>query len=108
MKFNRISLCTLLLVVLTFAGIAMGAGKKDLVVVTNLEPKSLDPQDASGTASEEVCRKIYEGLVDFGDNYEPVPKLAESWSVSKDGKTWTFKLRKGVKFHSGTAFNAQL
>ena len=107
MKFNRITLCTLLLVVLTFAGIAMGAGKKDLIVVTNLEPKSLDPQDASGAASEEVCRKIYEGLVDFGDNYEPVPKLAESWSVSKEGKTWTFKLRKGVKFHSGTDFNAQ-
>ena len=36
-----------------------------------------------------------------------VPGLAEKWEQSKDGLTWTFFLRKGVKFHDGTPFNAE-
>lgn len=50
---------------------------------------------------------VYDGLVFYGENGEIKPALAESWEVSPDGKTYTFKIREGVKFSDGTEFNAQ-
>ncbi|WP_172253641.1 nickel ABC transporter substrate-binding protein [Saccharibacillus deserti] len=49
---------------------------------------------------------LYEPLVSYGANGKLVPALAESWDISKDGKTYTFKLRPNVKFSDGTDFNA--
>lgn len=49
---------------------------------------------------------VYEGLVNYGENGEILPSLAESWDISEDGKTYTFHLRKGVKFSDGSDFNA--
>lgn len=50
---------------------------------------------------------VYDGLVYYGKNGKIEPALAESWDVSQDGKTYTFHLRKGVKFSDGSDFNAQ-
>jgi peptide/nickel transport system substrate-binding protein len=49
---------------------------------------------------------VYNRLIDIDATFQPVPELAESWSASEDGKTWTFKLREGVTFHDGTPFDA--
>jgi peptide/nickel transport system substrate-binding protein len=49
---------------------------------------------------------IFTGMITFNENLEPVPDLAKSWSVSKDGKVWTFKLRQDVKWHDGVPFTA--
>jgi len=69
---------------------------------------TLDLSQASDVRSIEAGIQIFENLVVFGrDSMDVEPQLAESWNVSDDGLTWTFKLRKGVKFHDGTAFNAQ-
>src|SRR5207244_3998955 len=48
----------------------------------------------------------YNQLVRFEPDMTPVPELAESWQVSPDGLTWTFKLRQGVKFHDGQEFTS--
>lgn len=48
---------------------------------------------------------VYEGLVRYGDNGKIEPALAESWSISQDGKTYTFKLR-NAKYSDGSNFNA--
>jgi len=64
---------------------------------------TLDPALAYDTASGEVIQNVYETLV-FYDGIATdkfVPQLAESWEVSGDGTTWTFKIRQGVKFHEG-------
>jgi len=48
----------------------------------------------------------YEGLMRLDPKLEHAPRLAESWTVSPDGRTWTFNLRHGVKWHDGQDFNA--
>lgn len=49
---------------------------------------------------------VYNKLVRLDENFQPVPELAKSWSVSEDGKTWTFKLQEGVTFHDGKPFTS--
>ncbi len=50
---------------------------------------------------------IHENLVRFDAKLNLVPGLAEKWEQAPDGMSWTFFLRKGVKFHDGTPFNAE-
>ena len=70
----------------------------------------LDPaQGAFATypAGYEVAYCLYDRLVDFDENLRFVPQLAESWDTAPDLKSIRFRLRKNVRFHDGTAFNAQ-
>lgn len=72
------------------------------------QPVNLESGNITDGNSNMVQDQIYDRLIDFKPGTtELVPSLATEWSVSKDGKTWTFKLRDGVKFHDGTDFNAQ-
>ncbi|MBS14807.1 MAG: ABC transporter substrate-binding protein [Gemmatimonadetes bacterium] len=67
----------------------------------------LDPALETDGESFKVADNIYDTLVRFADESTSLePSLAESWTVSEDRLTWTFKLRSGVTFHDGTAFNA--
>lgn len=73
---------------------------------------ALDPHTTSAWAAWRQATMMYESLVrkDLLTDEIPVPivpQLAESWEVTPDGLTWTFKLREGVKFHDGTDFNAE-
>ena len=69
---------------------------------------SLDPNDIEDGFSVNNTSNMYDTLVRFrADNTQIEPSLAESWTVSSDGLVWTFKLRRGVKFHDGTVFNAE-
>lgn len=68
----------------------------------------LDPINVTDGESLRVTHQIFDTLVKYKpNNTEILPSLAVKWSVSKDQKVWTFYLRKGVKFHDGTPFNAQ-
>src|SRR5437870_6910753 len=78
-----------------------------LVVGMEAEPPGLDPSQALGLHTLRVTAEIFETLVATpDDSTEVIPGLAESWTTSSDGLTWTFKLRKGVRFHDGTALDA--
>jgi 4-phytase/acid phosphatase/peptide/nickel transport system substrate-binding protein len=59
------------------------------------------------TAALTAAAAIFDTLVTLDAKGEAQPKLAQSWTHSDDYKTWTFKLRPGVKFHDGTPFNAE-
>ncbi|MGO6828940.1 ABC transporter substrate-binding protein [Rhizobium ruizarguesonis] len=67
----------------------------------------LDPARAQNGASIEMMQIIYEPLVRRGKNWTFHPWLAESYELAKDSNTWTFKIRKGVKFHDGSAMTAK-
>jgi peptide/nickel transport system substrate-binding protein len=89
---------------------AFAQGKKDSIVLAmQLEPSpGLDPTGGAASAISEVTLyNIYETLTKINQDGTVTPLLAESWEVSPDLKTYTFKLRKGVKFHNGEPFNAQ-
>ncbi len=78
-----------------------------LTFAAGSDPDSLDPQNTQSNPGEQVNRMMYDNLVRFNTKMQIEPALAESWTQSKDGLTWTFKLRKGVKFHDGTPFDAK-
>src|SRR3954469_24056445 len=70
-------------------------------------PTGLDPHLITAFPSFMVVNgNIYEGLTAIDKDLKVIPSLAESWSVAPDGKTYTFKLRSGVKFHDGSPFEA--
>jgi peptide/nickel transport system substrate-binding protein len=72
-----------------------------------LEPPGLDPTNAAAAAIAEVTLyNIYETLTKINEDGSVSPLLAESWQASPDLKTYTFKLRKGVKFHNGEPFDS--
>ena len=87
---------------------SLAQGKKDSVVLgMALEPPGLDPTNAAAAAIAEVTLyNIYETLTKINADGTVSPLLAESWEVSTDLKTYTFKLRKGVKFQNGEPFNS--
>jgi oligopeptide transport system substrate-binding protein len=64
-------------------------------------PSTLDPAFVTDVYGGSVVRQIFDGLVQFDANLNPIPALAEFWEASRDGRTWTFALRQGVKFHHG-------
>src|SRR2546426_282712 len=79
-----------------------------LVVGLVAEPVNLDPAQVTDLNSNRVGRRLVETLVAFPhESTQIVPGLAESWTVSKDGLRYTFKLRKGISFHDGTPLNAE-
>ena len=79
---------------------AQGKAGGVLVVSNSVEPVHL--VGAFTTQAGPPTSKIFDGLIKVGLDGKPGPALAESWEVSDDGKTITFHLRKGVKFHDGT------
>src|SRR5256712_564065 len=100
---------------LAFRARAEAQPKRGGTLVYGMEGPSdiLDPQATGCWLTYRVTIQMFEGLLaedlTRADVAVPpvVPKLAESWQVSKDGLTRTFKLRKGVTFHDGTPFDAQ-
>ena len=88
---------------------ALAQGKKDnITLAMALEPPGLDPTAGAASAIAEITLyNIYETLTKINSDGSVSPLLAESWEVSPDLRTYTFKLRKGVKFQNGEPFNAQ-
>lgn len=69
-------------------------------------PQSLDEGYSTNSATRQVSVYVYETLFTFGENYEVIPQLADSYTVSEDGLVYNIKLRQGVKFHDGSDFTA--
>ncbi len=77
-----------------------------LVMITQPEPPTMAAYLSTSGPIGQVTAKVFDGLLEYGFDLKPIPSLAESWSISPDGKTITFKLRQGVKFHDGQPFTS--
>lgn len=107
MKF-RLNHLSFALVAAGFAvASAPALAAKDVVVAVASTFTTTDPYDANDTLSQAVAKSFYQGLYGFDKDMKMVPVLAESHTPSKDGLVYTVKLKKGIKFHDGTDFNAE-
>ncbi len=70
------------------------------------EPPSLDLHTTTAVITQQITWHIYETLYTYDKGYQPIPMLAEGHTVSDRGRTYTFKLRRGVKFHNGKEMTA--
>lgn len=94
----KVALAAAMLTVLSAPAFAA----KTLVYCSEGSPENFTPALNTTGTSFDAARPVYNQLVEFErGSTKVVPSLAESWTVSDDGKEITFKLRKGVKFHSG-------
>ena len=71
------------------------------------DPKSLDPAQATDVPTGRAVSYVFDGLTRFSPDAKLEPSLAERWEVSPDGRTYTFHLRRNVRFHDGTPFVAR-
>ncbi len=100
-------LTAMLLAVVPLASTAQ-AKKDTMVIAMALEPPGLDPTAGAASAiAEIVLYNVFETLTKIHADGSVTPLLAESWEISPDLKTYTFKLHKDAKFQNGEPFNAQ-
>lgn len=97
----------------TLALLTAAAGPATAQTLTYAQSVAVTAMDTAGPtigtvypAGYEGMFLIYDNLVRFTETMAIEPGLASEWSTSADGRTWTFKLRRGVTFHDGTPFNA--
>ncbi|MEX6703138.1 peptide ABC transporter substrate-binding protein [Peribacillus frigoritolerans] len=82
------------------------SGLKVLNVNNSSEPGSLHPANAQGTHESWILEHTFEGLTKKTEEGKIVPGSAESWEISEDGLTWTFKLKDGLKWSNGDPLTA--
>lgn len=98
-KFRDLSVALMFIGAMIASTFALAQGTLRLAVPSNVN--TLDPAKTKIGEEYIVNFLVYSGLTEISRSGQIIPDLAESWSVSNDQKTWTFKLRPGVKFHHG-------
>lgn len=76
------------------------------VIVAGTDPGNLNPAISTSGALHFVAGSLYNGLVALDKDFKPEPELADSWTIADDGKTYTFKLHPGIKWHDGKPFTS--
>ncbi len=88
------------------AGVAPAQAQQTLRYAFQGNLNTLDPHSLNETTTLGLQGNVYEGLTKRDKELKIIPGLAERWEVLDGGKRWRFYLRKGVKFHNGSDFNA--
>jgi ABC-type transport system substrate-binding protein len=90
-----------------FSGSTEGKANHVLVATIASNPTKLDPAQVEDGDTIDILNQVFEGLVEYNERNDLVGNLAESWTVSPDGLTYVFKIKQGVKFHSGREMTAE-
>lgn len=75
-------------------------------IVMKMNPSTLCPLEPGTREMYDLYCLMFDTLIKYDDNVRPMPAIAEIWSVSEDGLTWTFKIRNGIQFHNGKSLTA--
>ncbi len=103
------SLPAILLVLLLAASPAWAQARGGTVRIgMDADNTTMDPHLSTAAVDRQVYNNLYGKLVDIDPKLNIVPQLAESWEIRDGGMTYVFKLRRGVKFHDGTDFDAEI
>ena len=115
-KYTRYWILAIILFFMVFCGVesATTSGPPNQIryggkfsVPLSSEPESLDPAYITDIYSVTIANNLYDGLVEFDEDLNVVPAIAELWKISRDRKLYTFHLQKGVKFHNGREVTAE-
>ncbi len=96
-----------MLVVLLAGGVAAERHGGQIIIGSIADASYLNPIIESDSASYDINYWIFDSLIRLDENLSPQPVLATDWDVSEDGRTITFNLKEGVKFHDGVEFTAE-
>ena len=96
-----------ILVLVAIAGCGPAQKRADLVFVNGAEPETLDPSIITGQPEGRIVNALFEGLTTFDAHGRSGPGTAESWAISEDGKTYTFKIRPDAKWSDGRRLTAK-
>src|SRR6476646_2330936 len=107
MRRLRVLLFLSCLLLLSFGVVVHAQEDKTLHIVLNPDMRTSDPHIAYETETWPMASLFYVGLVKLKDPGTPIPALAESWTISDDGTTYTFKLRPDAKFSNGRDLTAE-
>ncbi len=113
-SFRKILVCALVLGALMAAGCARKSAADDaaergiMLAGNSVDPSTLDPNLATGLSEAKILHALFEGLVGADTKtLAPIPAAAESWEISEDLKTYTFKIREGAKWSDGRPVEAE-
>ena len=109
LNFHLLLLSLVLLLLYTGIGYTQAEYTDSNVITLSYlsAPENLNPILSSDTAANDIAALLFNGLFRLNEQGEPVPDLAESWKISEDKLTWTFRLRQGVKFHDGVELTSE-
>lgn len=102
-----LSVIMIIATVFSLASCSDGGEGASIAYALDASPATLDPQYAGNTDAQLVINNVFEGLVRLSANGEILPGIAESWSVSADGLTYTFKLKEGTEWHCTSAIKRE-
>jgi peptide/nickel transport system substrate-binding protein len=108
LKRSLTIICACILVVGGTAGAQQSAAQRGgtIVIALGSDPETLNPGITTGYAVGAITANVFSGLIRLGPRGEVLPQLATAWEVAPDGKTYTFRLRQGVRWHDGRAVSA--
>jgi len=93
-------------VALLFSAVPLASAQTIYYRGVDGDPETLDPHKSSHTTEAQIIRDLFEGLLIHDAQGQLAPGVAHSWDVSKDGKTYTFQLRRDAKWSNGAPVRA--
>lgn len=107
MKFRTTPFLVLLISLCCNSVLQNAHAQEQLILGVPLEPPNLDPTSGAAAAVDSIVYgNVFEGLTRITQSGDVAPGLAESWEISSDGLSYVFSLRRNVRFHDGTTFDA--